>query len=88
MKNIRDFYLEIFRGFLLVKFSMYLNRCVFVMFWEMPGKKRQIYFKLPSAEMFSSMLSVYLNILSAFYFKADTFSSLIFLWRLFPENRL
>ena len=30
MKNIGDFYLKIF-SFLEVKFSIYLNRCVFVM---------------------------------------------------------
>ena len=30
MKNIGDFYLKIFR-FLEIKFSIYLNRCVFVM---------------------------------------------------------
>ena len=30
MKNIEDFYLKIFR-FLEIQFSIYLNRCVFVM---------------------------------------------------------
>ena len=39
MKNIRVFYLKIF-SFLEVKFSVYLNRCVFVMTCKNIGSRR------------------------------------------------
>ena len=42
MKNIRDFYLKIF-SFLEVKFSMYLNRRVFVMCYSTSRRVHSLY---------------------------------------------
>ena len=41
MKNIRFFYLKIF-NFLMVKFSIYLNRHVFVMIKVLPRLKKML----------------------------------------------
>ena len=43
MKHIRFFYLKIFR-FLVVKFSIYLNRRVFVMFGQLVKNRLKCYF--------------------------------------------
>ena len=64
MKNIRNFYLEIF-PFLVVKFSIYLNRRVFVML----SKLCPHFFRLSGVKISLKSLSIKIKSKNYYIFK-------------------